>query len=300
MKKKIIMLAAVLMMFAGVASGSSINGDYKGNPIVKLLSNGSTVDTGEVPAMIYDGKTMVPIAALRNLGAEVTWDANTYSVNVVLNNSNGQDQIADLKLFASAAKSTLQQNNVTVNQISANIDEHGIFVYAQYDVSNDNTSVENVQNKLLPKLGLIGISSTLLNKYNVDGTVIELTSGGNTIGTIGIKNSDSQKYINNELTFQQYFATWNVSKNQSIIPQQYTVPSQVTSDVIESKIEGDFEGFDEGNIYKLDNGQIWEQTDYTYSYSYKYRPDVTIYEDGYSYVMMVEGMDKKVKVKRIK
>ncbi len=102
------------------------------------------------------------------------------------------------------------------------------------------------------------------------------------------------------MTFQQYFATWNVSKNQSIIPQQYTVPSQVTSDVIESKIEGDFEGFDEGNIYKLDNGQIWEQTDYTYSYSYKYRPDVTIYEDGYSYVMMVEGMDKKVKVKRIK
>lgn len=113
MKKKIILLATALMIFATGVSASSLNGEYNGNPIVKLKSNGSVVDTGEVPAMIYDGKTMVPIAALRNLGAEVTWDPNTYSVDVTvptLNNSDNLDMIVNKKIVKVANLFKLNQD----------------------------------------------------------------------------------------------------------------------------------------------------------------------------------------------
>lgn len=73
-----------------------------------------------------------------------------------------------------------------------------------------------------------------------------------------------------------------------------------TSDVIESKIESDFDGFDEGNIYELSNGQIWRQIDYKYDYNYDYRPEVIIYKDGTRYYMIVEDMDDAVEVERLK
>jgi hypothetical protein len=83
-KKKILVLAAALMMFMGIVSASSINGDYKGNPIVKVMSNGKQLQSDEVPAQIYDGHTVVPISLLRQLGASVEWNQDTYSVDVKL------------------------------------------------------------------------------------------------------------------------------------------------------------------------------------------------------------------------
>ena len=100
MKKKIILLVLSLMVIATGVSASSFNGEYKGNPIVKLKSNGSLVDTGEVPAMIYDGKTMVPISALRNLGVDVTWDPNTYSVDVTLPTSKDSKNTEDYMILS--------------------------------------------------------------------------------------------------------------------------------------------------------------------------------------------------------
>ena len=73
-----------------------------------------------------------------------------------------------------------------------------------------------------------------------------------------------------------------------------------TPDVIESKVDGEFNGWDGETIVKLANGQIWQQAEYTYRYRYRYRPDVLIYKSGSSYKMMVEGVDKAVRVKRLK
>jgi serine protease Do len=81
LKKKIIITAIMFLCFAGVVSASSLNGDYKGNPIVLVKSNGKTL-TDEVPAQIIDGKAMVPLTMLRNLGFDVTWNQNEYSVSV--------------------------------------------------------------------------------------------------------------------------------------------------------------------------------------------------------------------------
>jgi hypothetical protein len=87
MKKKVLALTAALMLFAGVASGSSINGEYKGNPIIKIKSNGKQVADTAVPAMLYEDTTMIPIAMLRQLGVTVAWNTSEYSVDVTLPSS---------------------------------------------------------------------------------------------------------------------------------------------------------------------------------------------------------------------
>jgi hypothetical protein len=66
------------------------------------------------------------------------------------------------------------------------------------------------------------------------------------------------------------------------------------------KIDGTFEGWDGETIFKLTNGQIWQQASYAYTYHYAYRPDVLIYKDGSVYKMKVEGVDKAITVKRLK
>lgn len=72
-----------------------------------------------------------------------------------------------------------------------------------------------------------------------------------------------------------------------------------TGETIESRIDGDFEGWDGESIYKLTNGQIWQQDEYKYKYTYKYSPRVTIYRKSGSWVMLVDGMSDAIRVKRL-
>lgn len=74
---------------------------------------------------------------------------------------------------------------------------------------------------------------------------------------------------------------------------------KTTPNVIESRIDGNFEGFDSDKVYKLTNGQIWQQAEYKYTYSYKYRPRVTLVKSGIYYKMLVDGMSESVKFKLI-
>lgn len=72
------------------------------------------------------------------------------------------------------------------------------------------------------------------------------------------------------------------------------------SAVIESKVDGEFEGWDGETIVKLMNGQIWQQARYHYEYHYAYMPDVLIYKSGSRWKMKVEGTDEAVEVERLK
>ncbi len=73
-----------------------------------------------------------------------------------------------------------------------------------------------------------------------------------------------------------------------------------SGEVIESEIDGEFEGWSGETIFKLANGQIWQQAEYDYEYEYEYRPKVMIYRSGGEYRLKVEGMDQSVAVKRLK
>lgn len=73
-----------------------------------------------------------------------------------------------------------------------------------------------------------------------------------------------------------------------------------TGDVIETEIDGEFEGWEGETIVKLMNGQIWQQSEYHYEYHYAYSPKVLIYPSGGGWKMKVEETDEAVGVRRLK
>jgi hypothetical protein len=66
-------------------------------------------------------------------------------------------------------------------------------------------------------------------------------------------------------------------------------PTPESSRVIESQIDGDFNGWEGGTIYKLLNGQVWQQLDAHYHYHYAYSPKVLVYPTNGGLKMHVEG-----------
>jgi hypothetical protein len=70
--------------------------------------------------------------------------------------------------------------------------------------------------------------------------------------------------------------------------------------VIESRVDGEFEGWEGETVVKLMNGQIWVQTEYYYHYHYAYMPSVLIYQSGGGWKMKVEGVDKAVRVEQLR
>lgn len=70
---------------------------------------------------------------------------------------------------------------------------------------------------------------------------------------------------------------------------------------IETRIDGDFKGWEGETIYKLSNGQIWQQANYHYHYHYAYAPEVTIYSTAGGCAMRVSGDDDEaISVRRLR
>ena len=76
--------------------------------------------------------------------------------------------------------------------------------------------------------------------------------------------------------------------------QSEIVPVREISGVIESKINGEFKGWEGETIYELTNGQVWQQSHYKYEYKYAHMPDVLIYNPGSGHIMQVAGTSAKV------
>ncbi len=69
---------------------------------------------------------------------------------------------------------------------------------------------------------------------------------------------------------------------------------------IASHIYGAFTGWDGRTLFKLRNGQLWQQVGYSHLYRYSYMPGVLITRSGDRYQMLVEGVDIPVPVKRLR
>jgi len=71
-------------------------------------------------------------------------------------------------------------------------------------------------------------------------------------------------------------------------------------DLIESRVDGTFEGWEGDTIFKLEYGQIWQQVTFRYTYTYKFRPKVWIIKTHGAYRMKVEGVSDTIFVRRLK
>ena len=95
-------------------------------------------------------------------------------------------------------------------------------------------------------------------------------------------------------------STAQAAKQQTPSAVQPRAPGSSCSPAIESTISGEFNGWNGETIFKLDNGQIWQQAEYDYTYSYAYRPDVTIYQTSAGCRLKVEDEEETLIVMRLK
>lgn len=69
--------------------------------------------------------------------------------------------------------------------------------------------------------------------------------------------------------------------------------------LIKSTIEGEFYGYNDNMLFKLDNGQLWIQDEYKYIYCYSYRPKVEIINEYGRLYIKPECMNEKVAVRQV-
>ena len=70
--------------------------------------------------------------------------------------------------------------------------------------------------------------------------------------------------------------------------------------VIESSVNGVFNGFDGDTIVRLLDGSVWEQTEFYWEWHWAYLPKVTVYRSQGGWKMQVEGIRQAVGVRRLK
>lgn len=84
MKKKVILLSlALMLLLTGVVSAASLWGTYKGNQIIRISVDGVPVKVSDVPAISYNGRTMIPIYLLKQAGINYTLDSKNQTVNII-------------------------------------------------------------------------------------------------------------------------------------------------------------------------------------------------------------------------
>jgi hypothetical protein len=67
---------------------------------------------------------------------------------------------------------------------------------------------------------------------------------------------------------------------------------------INSQLVGAFTGYNSGAIFRLTNGQVWQQRYYKYKYIYKYRPTVRICQEGGRWPAEFDCLDEPIEVVR--
>jgi hypothetical protein len=78
----IISLAAVLSTGA-VFAAASVNGNYKGFPIVNVTLNGTKVNS-DVPGVNFDSRTLLPVRAVAEaMNSVVRWDQKTATAKII-------------------------------------------------------------------------------------------------------------------------------------------------------------------------------------------------------------------------
>jgi hypothetical protein len=158
---------------------------------------------------------------------------------------------------------------------------------------------------------LIGSGPCLLKSYDEKSGRIEIISAGAAnitwSGTVkGNLASGSYKVGAGAQTGSFYLAIVKqgdeaAESKPKPAPRPFaTTPQGSCVPAIESAITGEVHGWDGETIFKLDNGQIWQQAEYDYTYFYEYHPDVTIYQTSGGCRMKVEDEDETIIVKRIK
>ena len=80
-------------------------------------------------------------------------------------------------------------------------------------------------------------------------------------------------------------------------------PEPAASDnpgMIETRMEGDFTGWEGRTVFQFANGQVWQQISFGTVYQFARSPKVTLVAAGSGWRMQVEGIPQSIYVRRLR
>ena len=159
MKKKIMSIIAVSMIFGSVVSAAGIWGTYKGNQVIRITSNGNTLKTSDVPAISYNGRTMIPISMLSQIGLNYKWDQKNQTVNVSNSNisSNQEAEYADYFYELQMLGVVIRELRGTFNLQTSNFLSGSV---SFEELTADNDKIFNIINQSIDAFNELNNQST--------------------------------------------------------------------------------------------------------------------------------------------
>jgi hypothetical protein len=191
-KKKVIALILFSLGCAGVVQASSIHGDYNGDPIVKLFAEGKELLVEDAPAVIRDGRTMVPLYLLRQAGVAVHWVPEKYAVELTL-----PDPIQKTDRWLFQFKAVAKDHGASNARLVTN--EYGSFL--QVDVLKTNSSNTDNDN-------IIALSG-ILTDSSADMLVVNGIRNNRVEHMTAVSKADLVEYQNKKLKEHEFIAKWN-------------------------------------------------------------------------------------------
>ncbi|MBD2860445.1 stalk domain-containing protein [Paenibacillus oceani] len=209
-------VTASVLLFVGCASvvqASSMHGDYKGDPVVQVLSGGKKLVVEDAPAVIRDGRTVVPLYLLRQAGVEVKWDAETYHVDLTLPDPSRAFS-GDLKKLSEKAK------EYEAGNLRLTYNEYG--PYLQIDLKKANDS--NKDNDRIVAL------SGLLTETPAETLVVDLIHLDDISGRVTVKRTDAVDFHNKKIEEYQFLSKWGranvVEMKSTYVPNKPPEPEE--------------------------------------------------------------------------
>lgn len=191
MKRKIFLISMVLMLFVGVATASSLHGEFDGDSIVRVTTSGKDLTIQDVPAVNRDGRTLIPVYLLKQLGVGVTWNQDTYTADVTIPKSKDLTDLltqfgntvitnASIGMDGSGKKtlsiiSTIDFSNAQSNTIYSSL----LFAVQDYDVSEFD--LQYLNGKISFNISDIrDFNSLKINGDELNKRALSSTTSGNT------------------------------------------------------------------------------------------------------------------------
>lgn len=82
--------------------------------------------------------------------------------------------------------------------------------------------------------------------------------------------------------------------------QVHAAPVRGGGGVLQTSIDGEFSGFEHEKLFKLMNGQVWQQSEFFIHLHYAYGPRVMLYQEAGGTMMKVDGVEKAVRVMQVR
>lgn len=193
-KRKLALIAILLVCFSTVVHASTMHGDYKGEPIIKVYSQGKELRSEDVPATIQDGRATVPLYLLRQAGASVTWSPESYRVDITL-----PQPVNSFEKFISKIKEmNTQVNEYDAKNLKLIFNEYGSYLQVDLQMSQES----NIDNDRIMLL------SGFITNTPVDMMIVHHMHRDQQLKYTVIKREDAEDFYNKKIVEYQFIEKW--------------------------------------------------------------------------------------------